>query len=319
MEVNSHMRKGESDMSFIDIIVQVPLLEKLLPARHRPVNDELLQDTHTKTLLQSTEQLLDEIIEKSPTSLRYRKTFTNNSTEYAIRVKISKKKINLVLADTHRSSAPLKKKITIECYRKYMKEKNGLGKCIKSTISYKENERTIIRSVRKSPYFQAIFYKIDLLDDTLLSKLIDQNRSFQNKLLTQKPALLNKGEDGHVEVAMDLQRFLQHQKYHLVLDSLLESRLHSLLSQTKVLIPELHLLELEDRHMIKRMIRNDLPQLVHAYVALSPKDKELHKEDVFLTLSKMELKIIHITKKLNDSRVKRMEHLLKLNEMRYKR
>lgn len=299
--------------------MQVPILEKLLPARHRPINDELLQDTFTKTLLQRTEQLLDEIIDKSPTSLRYRKTFTNNSTEYAIRVIISKKKINLVIADTHRSSAPIKKRVTIECYRKYMKEKNGLGKCVKSIISYREKDRAIIRSVRKSPYFQAIFYKIDLLDDTLLSKLIDQNRKFQNQLLTQKPALMSKGEDGHVEVAMDLQRFLQHQKYHLSLETLLENRLHSLLSQTKVLIPELHLLDLEDRHMIKRMIRDDLPQLIHAYVALSPKDKEQHRENVFLTLSKMELKVIHITKRLNESRAKRMEHLLKLNEMRYKR
>ncbi|WP_025026884.1 hypothetical protein [Caldalkalibacillus mannanilyticus] len=305
-------------MSFIDLLLANPVLEKMVPDRYRQLDDQIIYDQATISLIQRTEQLLDEMIEQPSSVLRYRKTFTKHSTEFQITLKINRKKIWLHFADTHRSSASIKKRIIIECYRKYVKEKEGQGKCTMYFIWYRINGRTQMRSVRKSPLFQSIFYKINLLDDTLLNKLIDPNKKVE--LPTQGvPLLPQKNGMQKDDLLVEVQRFVQHQKHHLKIEKVIEDRIESLVIQLKQIAPDFQLLDIEERHVLKRMVRQDLPSLIHTYVILSQKDQEKHKENLFLTLSKMELKVLQLLKNIESSKEKRMEYLLKLNDMRYRR
>ncbi|UOE92271.1 hypothetical protein [Alkalihalobacillus sp. LMS39] len=296
-------------------------MEKFLPDRMRTVRDDILSDQATLDLLQETERILGKLIEQT-SKYQQNRTLQKKTINYKIIIKIRKKRIKLQIQDTYQSRSPIKKRIYIDCYRKHFKAVNGIGKVKDSTIHYIENRKSYVRNVRKSPYLQPIFYKIDMLDDALLGRLIDDTKTpptlpstsatdeINNK--TQSP---QKNEEMKI-LLHDTKRLLQH-KNSFSLDPLLENRLERIIKQTDKLVPHFELLDIEDRHTVKRMFREDIPNLIYTFLSLSKENQLEQKENVFVALSKMELNIIRLTEELERNRVERMNHLLKLNDARY--
>ncbi|MEB1806767.1 MAG: hypothetical protein LPK26_05655 [Bacillaceae bacterium] len=293
-------------------LLEIPWIESILPDRLRPVQDEILSDEATLETLHEAERILEHVIKQSSKYSKNR-TVKKKHHEYVITVKIKKKMISLTILDTYYSKSKYKKRIYIQCYRKYFKADHGVGKCKEASIHYTKNKKTFVRSVKKSPYTQNLFYKIDKLDDALLGQLIQSDNEEEN-YIPQTNQL--KSNDQVKSLVMETNRLISHtRKLHI--DPLIEKRLEQIIDHTEVLLPDFSLLEIEERHMMKRMLNEDIPNLVHTYLSLSPENKKEQRENVFVTLSKMELTLILLKEDLEKARVQRMEHLLKLNHLRY--
>ncbi|MDE5411848.1 hypothetical protein [Alkalihalobacterium chitinilyticum] len=293
-------------------LLEIPWIESILPDRLRPVQDEILSDEATLETLHEAERILEHVIKQSSKYSKNR-TVKKKHHEYVITVKIKKKMISLTILDTYYSKSKYKKRIYIQCYRKYFKADHGVGKCKEASIHYTKNKKTFVRSVKKSPYTQNLFYKIDKLDDALLGQLIQSDNEEEN-YIPQTNQL--KSNDQVKSLVMETNRLISHtRKLHI--DPLIEKRLEQIIDHTEMLLPDFSLLEIEERHMMKRMLNEDIPNLVHTYLSLSPENKKEQRENVFVTLSKMELTLIRLKEDLEKARVQRMEHLLKLNHLRY--
>ncbi|MFV8828295.1 hypothetical protein [Alkalihalobacterium sp. APHAB7] len=293
-------------------LLEIPWIESILPDRLRPVQDEILSDEATLETLHEAERILEHVIKQSGKYSKNR-TVKKKHHEYVITVKIKKKMISLTILDTYYSKSKYKKRIYIQCYRKYFKADHGVGKCKEASIHYTKNKKTFVRSVKKSPFTQNLFYKIDKLDDALLGQLIQSDNKEEN--YTPQTNQL-KSNDQVKSLVMETNRLISHtRKLHI--DPLIEKRLEQIIDHTEMLLPDFSLLEIEERHMMKRMLNEDIPNLVHTYLSLSPENKKEQRENVFVTLSKMELTLIRLKEDLEKARVQRMEHLLKLNHLRY--
>lgn len=301
-------------MSVIQLLLQNSILEKFVPSRYRPLDETIIQGEETNQLIQRAEKLLDDLIEQPASTMRFKKTFTNHSPEFQVTLKINKKRIWLLLADTSRSPTTYKKRIVIECYRKYIKSKDGRGKCTMSYIWYRNGGQTTLRNIKTSRLFQSLFYKIDLLDDILLTQLIGAQRK-QSSLDSLSPQVGSNAKNQE-EILIEIQRFIQYKK-HVDTDQLIDTRVESLINQLKEVGVDYALLEVEERHIIKRIIRQDLPNLLQSYTSLSVQDQIIHKESVFIALSKMEVKVKDLLKQIRTTKNRRMEYLIKLNQKRY--
>jgi len=301
-------------VSVIQLLLQNSILEKFVPSRYRPLDETIIQGEETNQLIQRAEKLLDDLIEQPASTMRFKKTFTNHSPEFQVTLKINKKRIWLLLADTSRSPTTYKKRIVIECYRKYIKSKDGRGKCTMSYIWYRNGGQTTLRNIKTSRLFQSLFYKIDLLDDILLTQLIGAQRK-QSSLDSLSPQVGSNAKNQE-EILIEIQRFIQYKK-HVDTDQLIDTRVESLINQLKEVVVDYALLEVEERHIIKRIIRQDLPNLLQSYTSLSVQDQIIHKESVFIALSKMEVKVKDLLKQIRTTKNRRMEYLIKLNQKRY--
>ncbi|WP_209122656.1 hypothetical protein [Alkalihalobacillus sp. BA299] len=292
-------------------LLEIPWIENILPDRLRPVQDEILLEEATLYTLHEAERILEHVIQQSSKYSKNR-TVKKKHHEYVITVKIKKKMISLIIFDTYYSKSKFKKRIYIQCYRKHFKADHGVGKCKEASIHYTKDKKTYVRSVKKSPYTQNLFYKIDKLDDALLGQLI------QNEKEANYPSRINqlKSNDQVKSLVIETNRLISHtRKLHI--DPLIEKRLEHIIDHTEALLPEFSLLEIEERHMVKRMLNDDIPNLIHTFLSLSPENKLEQRENVFVALSKMELTLIRLKEDLEKARVERMEHLLKLNYLRY--
>jgi len=101
------------------------------------------------------------------------------------------------------------------------------------------------------------------------------------------------------------------------LDPVIESRLTRLLQQADKLKEDFLLLDFEERHIVRRMFKDDIPSLIHTYLSLSVKHQLEQKENLYITLTKMELTLIDYVDRLEKLRVDRMNHLLRLQSIRY--
>ncbi|MBU8907326.1 hypothetical protein [Desertibacillus haloalkaliphilus] len=296
-------------------LVELPWVERFLPERLKPVNDELLSNAHSQLLIKETEKLLDKSAKQAPKP-NSTQTFKKKEKEYVITLKIKKRKISILAYDTKQSGAAIKKRFFIECFRKYIKEKNGRGKCVEATIQYIESGKTYIRSIKKSPHFQSVFDCMSKLDDAMIGQLINSPPSVVTMDRNNDDEELSKTPSELQQLMTETEQLIDKQD-KFVIDPIIQSRLSRLLSQTEMLIPDFELLDIEERHLIKRMLREDLPNLIETYVSLSPQNQAIQKESLFIAISKMELTAITLTERLEQTRLQKMEHLLKLNELRY--
>ena len=290
-------------------LLNIPFIERWLPDHIRPVEDRYLSDEASRILISEAEKLLETLIEHAENGADI-KALRKKEKAYRIYCKVKRRKIKLLLYDTKYSSALVKKRIHIECFRKYIKAVNGVGKCTHTSIHYIHQGETYVRSIKKSPFVQPLLYKIDMLDDALLGQFIDKSRltSFQG-------AIKEKNQDA-ITLLQDMKRVVNYQASH-TLDPLLESRLVRIIEEAEKIITHYDLLEIEDKHLIKRLLRNDIPKLMHTYLSLSAKNQMLSKEDVFVSLAKMELTLLSVVEQVENSKLTQLQHLLKLNERRY--
>ncbi|MCD8500904.1 MAG: hypothetical protein LRY71_03515 [Bacillaceae bacterium] len=150
-----------------------------------------------------------------------------------------------------------------------------------------------------------------MLDDALIGQLI---KSQGEKLVHSIPEKQKVNKNGELFTLMlDLKRITTHSA-KLTFDPIIEKKLTLILSQIEPIVPDFHLLDIEDRHIIKRMLKDDIPKLLHSFLSLTIQQQLEQKEKVFIALSRMELKLISLKKELEKMRLEKIEHLLKLNE-----
>ncbi|MCT8138959.1 hypothetical protein H1D32_15310 [Anaerobacillus sp. CMMVII] len=161
---------------------------------------------------------------------------------------------------------------------------------------------------------QGILYKLDMLDDALIGRLVKNNEHEIRPQATNSP--LTEKQEELRNLLVEMKRITNH-NLSLAVDPMIEHRLGRVLQHIEKITPDFHLLDIEERHMIKRILREDLPNLLHSYVSLSQLQRLEQKENVFVAISRIELKILRIVDQMEKMKLERMEHLLRLNKVRY--
>lgn len=300
-------------MTLINRILELPFFESWLPDRLRPVKEEIISDQYSQALLLETEKFIDDIIQVSEIE-RMNRVFKRKTTQMKLQIKIRKKRLRLDICDQKLSEAPIKKRIIIEIFRKIYKTKNGTGKVVEATIYYSYQGKSYVRSVKRSPFLHGIFYKLDMLDDALIGRLVKQNeQEIRNQATNTSPT--EKQEEIR-NLLVEMKRIANH-NHHLAVDPIIENRLGSIIQQIDRIVPDFHLLDIEDRHTIKRVVREDLPKLLHSYLALTQIQQLEQKENFIVALARIETKIISLIKQMETMKLDRMEQLFRLNKIRY--
>lgn len=294
-------------------LFELPLFESWLPDRLKPVKDDYISDQYSQALFLETESFLEGVIQLTEIE-RINRTFKKKTNQVKITLKVRKKRIRIDISDQKFSDAPIKKRIIIDVYRKIYKAKNGVGKVVEATIYYTYQGHSYVRSLRRSAYLQGLFYKLDMLDDALLGRLVKHN---EQEIIPypQNSELAEKNEEIK-NLLIEMKRLTNyHQK--LTVDPLIESRLTRIVQQFEKAVPDFQILEIEERHILKRILREDLPNLILSYTALTTLQQLEQKENVFIALSRIELKINGSLDQMEKRKLERMEHLLRLNKVRY--
>ncbi|WP_332693154.1 hypothetical protein [Halalkalibacter lacteus] len=286
-----------------------------IPAHKKQVEEHLIRDTTTRKLIDDTEELLIRIAEKAPSS-NQKKTVRRKQKEWLIKVKVTHTFISVVMIDAKHSSSPIKKRFVIKCYRKYMKAKNGVGLCKEATIRYMKDGRAHIRSIRESPMFHNLFYRIHHLDLAFSNDQVTFDQPSKKLLVNQQHLLQETNTNDVTYLLEEAKRYVQTVKQFSV-DPVIESRMHRLIQQAQKLQEDFLLLDFEERHIVRRMFKEDIPSMIHTYLSLSLKHQLEHKENIYITLSKMELTLIDYVERLEKLKVERMNYLFQLQTLRY--
>lgn len=290
-------------------------VEPFLPNYLKPLNDQRIVSEETREFVQEAVEFLSDLTSLSELP-RLNKTFKRSIKGYLFKVKIKPKKIHVELIDTKKTPASIKKRVYITTYRKQYKVHKGMGKCIDSTIYYQVDNRTIVRNVQRHPLFQPIFVKIHQLDRSLSGeKLLPEEIETKVETIkdneTKPPDKMNEDERyilQHVETVLE--------KYKNK-DERLGKKLAELNQAIKECIQEVELLDLEERHHLKRLVGYDLPNLLDTYTSLSEEQQTKAYHDVLSSIQSMETYIKNQSKQLHSSRMDRMKQLLHLNRLRY--
>ncbi|ADU30195.1 hypothetical protein [Evansella cellulosilytica] len=297
-------------MSFREAIWDQKWLQPLLPNYLKPLKDPNINNEFTKEFVSEAEEFLSDLASLSELP-RLNKTFKRNIKGYLFKVKIKPKKIHVELIDTKKSSSPIRKRIYITTYRKQVKSEKGFGKCVDATIYYQVENKTIVRNIQKHPLFIPIFYKINALDHSISGLPIDELPHLE---ITDKRESIKSHVDATVDQEFTIKGLL---KEYQSLDTLINTKLEEIDSALKQCIEDINLLDIEEKHHLKRLVNHDLPQLLETYASLS-KDQRLDSyDDVMTSLHSMRTYIETQTNHLKNTRMDRMQQLIRLNQIRY--
>ncbi|MFB4163355.1 hypothetical protein ACE1TI_05840 [Alteribacillus sp. JSM 102045] len=296
-----------------------PWLEKFLPDHLRPVDDHIFSDAHGLDLVHDTEAALDRLIQHGK-QVKTAQTFKKNGKTFHFRLKINQKRMKLLSYETPKSEAAIKKRIIIEYIRKAHLPKSRQNRFKEATVQYIKNGQTFVRSIQKSNFFQGIFYKCELLDEVLLGGLMEKStsnhqtaHSFSSAPKEDKEFIQSSEEP--FSFIKELESFLEPQ--YKILGNLLENRLKRLIEEIERTGKIYELLEIEEKYTIKRLLQKDIPSLIKTYLSLSSDYKNARTEQLYETLTKMEINIRAMREKAEYTKVEKMEQLLKLYEKRY--
>ncbi|WP_062046882.1 hypothetical protein [Bacillus sp. JCM 19034] len=285
------------------------------PAHKKPVEEHLIRDSTTRRLIEDAENLLVRISENKPKNTNVIK---RKQREWSIKVKLKQQMIHVIMTDSKHSTAPIKKRFTIICYRKYVKANDGVGVCKEASIHYLKDGRSHTRSIKDSPLFQTLFYRIHYLDSVLSNEISTITES-PKSLLQHQEQLLKTSDHNQLHVLIDEAKRYKQLLAKFQVDPSIEHRLARILEHSSMLVEDFAMLDFEERHTVRRMLREDIPSLLHSYISLSTKHRLEQQENVYLTLFKMELTLIDYKEKIEKERVARMDQLFKLQSMRYDR
>ncbi|MDG5787536.1 hypothetical protein QA612_08515 [Evansella sp. AB-P1] len=287
-------------------------IEPFLPNYLKPLKDDRVESEHTKELIQEAEEFLTDLASLSELP-RLNKTFKRTIKGFMFKVKIKQKKIFLELIDTKKSPTDIRKRIYITIYRKEYKAEKGMGKCVDSTIYYQLKNRTIVRNIRKHPLFQSLFIRLNQLDHSLSNKngeilpeiveATENNNMLSNETIEDKEYILTTLNNTF--------------KQYNTLDPLIKEKLKELKQSVKECMSQFDLLDIEEKHHLKRLVNNDLPSLLETYHSLSIDQKAKSYDDVVESIQSMCKYINNQSKHLSNTRMDRMDQLLQLNKLRY--
>jgi len=299
-------------MSWREQIWEQRWLEPLLPNYLKPLNDPAIETEDTREFVQEAVEFLSDLTSLSELP-RLNKTFKRTIKGFLFKIKIKQKKIHVELLDTKKTSAAIRKRVYITIYRKQYKAEKGLGKCVDSTIYYQVETRTVVRNIRRHPLFQPVFIKLHQLDRSLSGE----------KLLPEETPLIPMEKDKKLPEKVEKEQRLILQQMEEVAnkyrnkDALIDTKLKELYSAIRECVMEVELLDIEERHHIKRLVGYDLPNLLETYVSLSMEQRIKSREDVIYSIHSMRTYIENQATQLHSSRMDRMKQLLQLNRLRY--
>ncbi|MED4127011.1 MULTISPECIES: hypothetical protein [Shouchella] len=289
------------------------LLDFFTPAYKRPVDDHIIQDETTTRLINDTERLLKRMTENA-TGKNERKNIRRRQKDWDIRVKINYNYIRLIVADTKNSRSPIHKRLRIVCYRKYIKSSNGMGKIKEATIHYLKDGRTHVRSLLNVSHFKGILYGIHQLD---LAYVGTKSTEVSLERLSGHEQQLKSEHANDIRVLVqEAKRYVQAMDT-LSIDPMLDNRLQRILTHVGKLEDDFQLFDFEDKHTVRRLLREDIPNLMGAFFALSKQNQLEQRDNVFVSLSKMELSLIRLLEELEKTKIERMNHVMRLQELRY--
>ncbi|MDP4551374.1 hypothetical protein Q9251_10785 [Alkalihalobacillus macyae] len=275
-------------------------LEKLLPPQYKTVEPALLQDASSTSFLTYAERLLDEFIDKLDPGSDKPQKWKRSEQGYTIYLKIRRNLILLSGYDSQKNRSSMPKKFFIQ-WERQMVAKKDRGRCKQGTILINDRGRIIKRNIKRSPFFTGIYQRIRLLDHSLLGTSPTGTSSSP----AIDPLLLNQLDN--------LKRITSHSP----IKGVIHSRSTRLINLFQKILPELEPLDLEERHVVKRMLTTELPDLLTGYISLSPENQELRHQDLFQALCKMELTLHEFLDKIEGNRLSKVDHLLKVSKLRY--
>lgn len=285
------------------------------PSHKKPVDEHIVQDRTTRLLIEDTEKLLIRMAEHAPPQ-NQKRVIRRKQKEWTIKVKVTHTFISVQMQDLKTSSSPIKKQIMIICHRKYMKSSNGVGVCKEATIRYMKDGRAHIRSIRETVVFNRLFYQIHHLDLAFSNETHHDEKPSKELIEAQHHTLKSIAGQDIALLIDEGQRYIRSM-FTFSIDPTIENRLNRIIQTAKKLQVDFNLLEFEERHTVRRMLREDIPSLLHTYFSLSLKHQLEQTENVYIALTKMELTLMEYVERLEKLRVERMEHLLKLQSIRY--
>ncbi|PYZ98362.1 hypothetical protein CR205_07135 [Alteribacter lacisalsi] len=299
-------------MTFKEKLLHHEWVQPFLPNYMKPLQEPRIEEGATSLMIHETEEFLSDLSSLSELP-RLNKTFKRKIKGFLLKVKIKPKKLHLELIDTKRSPAEIKKRIYITTYRKTVKAENGLGKCIDATIYFQLDGRNIVRNIKHHSLFRPVFTHLHMLDSSL---------SGQSVL----PAPVQSAEDPSAEgdtASFDEEKIrltseLRKQAAQFNnMNNDLSRTMEQVSCSLNRCLEEFDLLDIEERHQIKRMIVKEIPQLTSTYQSLTAAQKHEKKDDMITALHKMNHFALKIASSLDQNRMERMNHLLRVNKMRY--
>ncbi|WP_156816910.1 hypothetical protein [Salsuginibacillus kocurii] len=294
-------------------------LKFLLPDHLKPVDDQIFSDPNGLAIVKETEAALEKIIHHaiSTQAKKPAQTFKKNDQSFKMRLKINQKRFKLLSYETAQSDAAIKKRIVIECLRKYEQPKSRAKRLKEASVHYMKNGKTYVRSLHKSPHFQRIFNQLDQLDDALLGQLRNVPSASQQTRDQLENSTGSKEVDQLQGALASLKRDIRRQEGKF--NHVLTHRLSILIDQLEPLSSKAEQLDIEERHHIRRLITKDLPTLIEAYETLPAEKQESEMEAFYEALIKMELNIQQFQASINAEKENHWEQLLRLNNVRYDR
>ncbi|WP_280768164.1 hypothetical protein [Salipaludibacillus daqingensis] len=287
----------------------------LLPNYMKPLDEPSLLNEHTKEFVYEAEEFISDLSALSELP-RLDKTFKRSIQGFSYKIKIKQKKIHVEMIDTNKSSSNIKKRVYITTFRKNIKMENGFGKVIDSTIYYQLHGKTVVRNIRKHPFFISIFHHLHRLDLSLSGETLPDNPvkvTSKNEEVQQ----LEPTADNQDQVKALLSSAEHTYKQFRAIDHKVDQSLRDLLTEIERCTEEYQLLDLEEKHHMKRMIQHDLPNLLNTYDTLSEEQKRSSFHEMVTSIKNMSSFLQKQANDLQSTRMDRMNYLLKLNELRY--
>ncbi|RNA69205.1 hypothetical protein [Alteribacter keqinensis] len=298
-------------MTFKEKLLHQEWIQPFLPNYMKPLHEPRIEEDATSLMVHETEEFLSDLASLSELP-RLNKTFKRKIKGFLLKVKIKPKKLHLEMHDTKRSQALIKKRIYITIYRKSVKAEKGLGKCIDATIYFHTDGRNIVRNVKHHPLFRPVFTHLHMLDSSLSGQnLLPQNES-------EETVELQRAHHNEPDEKSTLNAELkQLERRYANLNNSITSVFSNVSASLKRCLEEFNLLDVEERHQLKRMLIKEIPDLLDTYQSLTPSQKKEMEEDVIHALEKMNRFVGKIASSLDHNRMERLNHLLRVNKMRY--
>lgn len=287
----------------------------LLPNYMKPLDEPSLLNEHTKEFVYEAEEFISDLSALSELP-RIDKTFKRSIQGFSYKIKIKQKKIHVEMVDTNKSSSNIKKRVYITTFRKNVKMENGFGKILDSTIYYQLQGKTVVRNIRRHPLFLSIFHHLHRLDLSLSGETFNKE-PVKLPSTNEEVQHLEPTADHEDQVKALLSSAEHTYKQFKTIDDKVDQSLVEILTEIERCTDEFQLLDLEEKHHMKRMIQHDLPNLLNTYHSLSESQKKSTFNEVVSSLKNMRSFLQTQANDLQETRMDRMNYLLKLNELRY--
>lgn len=304
-------------MSWRELLWEQKWLHPLLPNYLKPLDEPAIMNEFTKEFVYEAEEFISDLAALSELP-RMNKTFKRTLQGYSYKIKIKPKKIHVEMFDTNKSSSSVKKRVFLTTFRKNIKAENGTGKILESVIYYQLNNKTYVRNVRKHPYFQSLFHHIHRLDASLNGESVaalPEGALATDSDDKERQLTPSESETNLAESLLDSARHTYHNFANISENT--DIILKGILYELERCLEEFTLLDIEEKHHVKRMIQHDLPNLLHTYHTLSAEQKQKTYENMIRNMSNMRSFLKQQADDLQGTRIDRMNQLIQLNDLRY--